>query len=326
MSQIDLIKLLSDGEFHAGSEVGEILGVTRAAIWKQMQKLQDFGLEVESIKGKGYRLKNSLNLLDEKKIKAGMKQSEHLLSGLDIHDVVSSTNDLILKAAESNQAQSGHICLAEYQEAGRGRRGRQWVSPFASNIYMSLLWRFSGGASSLEGLSLAVGLAVVKALTDVGISGACLKWPNDILVNDKKICGVLIEMTGDASGSCSVVIGVGVNVRMPEQATEQIDQPWTDIVSSLNTTEVDRNEITARILDHVLAITKDFSLHGFEPLHEEWNSYDGYAGESIKLLMGDSEIFGIGRGVGPDGGIRIELEDGSLEVYKGGEISLRRHQ
>lgn len=326
MSQIDLIKLLSDGEFHAGSEVGEILGVTRAAIWKQVQKLQDFGLEVESIRGKGYRLKQPLNLLDAKEIKSQMQRSPHLLSALETHDLVSSTNDLILNIADSKEAQSGHVCLAEYQEAGRGRRGRQWVSPFASNIYLSMLWRFAGGAAALEGLSLAVGLAVVKGLKEMGVSEAHLKWPNDILVSGKKICGVLIEMTGDASGSCSVVIGIGINVQMPKEATAQIDQPWTDISSSLGRELVDRNEITARILDHVLELTHSFSQHGFGPLYEEWNSHDGYHGESIKLIMGDTEIYGIGRGVGPDGGIKIETPDGKVEVYKGGEISLRLHQ
>ena len=324
MSQEKLIQLLSDGQFHTGSEVGELLGVTRAAIWKQIQKLDDLGLEAESIKGKGYRLKNKIDLLSRDKILSRLGSLSADVDDIEVHSVVGSTNDLLLAAA-SQKRESGLICLAEFQNSGRGRRGKTWVSPYGGNIYMSLLWRFSGGASALEGLSLVVGLAIARALESEGLPRSSLKWPNDVHVDGKKICGVLIEMAGDMTGPCSVVIGIGVNVHMPKTSGSEIDQPWTDLSSELNEA-VDRNAVVGALIENLIPMLKGFEVKGFAGFRDDWMRYDGYRDQKINLIMGDKTVPGIERGIDSTGGLMVELESGKVEVFKGGEVSLRLSQ
>lgn len=202
-----LIKLLSDGQFYSGEYLGEQLQISRAAVWKKIRKLEDFGLVCHSVRGKGYRLEEGLQLLDAARL-AQIVDGElgsHNLE-IDLHAQVDSTNDLALDAARGTQS-SGYVCLAEQQLSGRGRLGRRWVSPFARNIYLSMLWRFPAGAGSLEGLSLAIGVAVARALEKSSLQGLSLKWPNDVLLNGEKLAGILLEMHGDSAGQCSVVRG-----------------------------------------------------------------------------------------------------------------------
>ena len=182
-----LIKLLADGEFHSGEAIGRHLGISRAAVWKQLQKLENFGLQVESIKGRGYRLLQVIELLDVGLIQNTLPLSAATqLSELEVFFQIDSTNAHAMKKIQMNQTNKGYVCLAEFQEQGRGRRGRQWHSPLGSNLSLSLVWEFEGGAAKLEGLSLAIGIAVVRALKRIELQGLGLKWPNDILLNGFK--------------------------------------------------------------------------------------------------------------------------------------------
>ena len=159
-----LLPLLADGEFHSGQDLAEAMGVSRTAVWKQVNRLvNDSVLAIESVKGKGYRIPGGIDLLDAAQVKAGLDARASALMGrLEILDTVDSTNAHLMRLAEQDGL-TGLVCTAEQQSAGRGRRGRQWVSPYASNLYLSLLWEFTQGAAALEGLSLAVGVAVAHA-------------------------------------------------------------------------------------------------------------------------------------------------------------------
>lgn len=317
----DLIPLLSDGEFHTGDELGKVLGVSRAAVWKQVQKLESKGLQVQSVKGKGYRLAYPLELLDPSLIRSHCSPAAlRLLSGLDVLTQTSSTNDVAMARIASG-CSSGFVCLAEQQTAGRGRRGRAWVSPFASNLYFSCVWEFYHGAAALEGLSLAVGVAVARSLRSLGVDLVALKWPNDVLVGGAKIAGILLEMTGDPAGRCQVVVGVGVNHIMQGAAAASIDQRWTRLEEHRQ--GISRNLLAATVISDVLLALETFQLSGFGSFREEWTKLDAYRGKPVVVRTGVNEILGVADGVDETGGLRLVDPEGAIQVMKGGEVSLR---
>lgn len=321
MFDIALLKLLADGKFHSGTDLGKALGMSRSAIWKQMKELQDYGVEVYSVRGRGYRLPQGLDLLDRQKIEGFLdEQVLTQLAAIELQTLTDSTNLMALR--NLNEYRHAALYLTEYQTAGRGRRGRTWVGTLASNLYFSLIWRFSKGAASLEGLSLMVGLSLVQGLAKHGVKSVDLKWPNDLLSRGRKLAGTLLEMQGDASGEISVVIGVGINVGMKEdKLTKEIDQPWIGL-NTLVDHPVDRNKLLASILNQLIANLSVFCDQGFTPFIDQWHHYHLYQDSYVKLLMGDKEIAGICRGVNDQGALLLE-RFGELESYHGGEISLR---
>ncbi|MGA7800139.1 MAG: biotin--[acetyl-CoA-carboxylase] ligase, partial [Gammaproteobacteria bacterium] len=209
----------------------------------------------------------------------------------------------------------------ECQRAGRGRRGRSWVSPFASNIYLSLLWRFPSSPAALSGLSLAAGIGVLRALRELGLDDAGLKWPNDILCRGRKVAGVLLDMAGESGGPSHVVVGVGVNVGMPSGAALCIDQPWTDL-TRLAGGEVSRNRLAGRLIEHLLEVMAIFEHAGFEAFMDEWQRYDLVAGREVQLLLPDGVIFGKANGIDPSGALLVRT-GGEARRFASGEVSLR---
>lgn len=323
MSQLELTALdrllpcLADGDFHSGAELGQLLGVSRTAVWKQLQKLDVYGLAVESVKGKGYRLERPLDLLSVADIRAGLGAGIAGRLSLNYHVCTDSTNSRAMAAAQDDA--HGQVYVAEQQTSGRGRRGRAWISPFAANLYLSLVWRFAGGAAAISGLSLAVGVACARALARCGLQGLSLKWPNDLLLEGRKLGGILLEMTGDAAGPCQVIVGVGVNVAMPPQASA-IDQPWTDLAQA--GLRVRRSELVALLLNELVALLDDFAGRGFAGVRAEWEAMDAFRGQPVALLAGSAERRGIARGVDDSGALLLETDRG-LEAVHGGELSLR---
>lgn len=313
-----LLSLLADGNFHSGSDIGSVIGVSRTAVWKHLQKLADMGLSVETVKGKGYRLEGGIELLSAEAISSGLAiDSVHQVSAIDVLMQTDSTNDVAMSHALSG-GNKGYVCLAEYQQSGRGRRGRQWVSPFGHNIYLSLVWEFAGGASQLEGLSLAVGVVIADVLKKLGMEDISLKWPNDILMQQRKLGGVLLEMSGDPAGMCQVVIGIGLNVRMSQDMG--IDQPWASIVQQLPA--VSRNDLVARLLNGLVAMLEEFSTHGFAPFKARWQSLDAYRGKQVQVISGATVLDGVANGVFDSGALCI-LHEGQEKAIYGGEVSLR---
>lgn len=310
-----LITLLSDGQFHSGEQLGEQLGISRAAVGKHMAVLKELGLDLFSLTGKGYRLAVPMALYDQAQLQA-------LAPMAPVHcfPVIDSTNQYLLERV--NQLQSGESCLAECQTAGRGRRGKPWVSPFGCQLILSMYWRLEQGMAAAMGLSLAVGVAVVQALESLGYPGVELKWPNDLYYQGRKLAGILVEMSGSAGASCNLVIGVGLNLAMPAREGERIDQAWSEL-RHIQPELVDRNLLAARMLGHLQQAMLTFEQQGLSHFVDDWNRLDHFAGRPVRLLMGEQEIRGIARGIDDRGALRLETSEG-IKFYLGGEISLRR--
>jgi BirA family biotin operon repressor/biotin-[acetyl-CoA-carboxylase] ligase len=318
--QSKILQVLKDGEFHSGESLGERLGVSRTAVWKQLQKLEAIGLQLESVKGTGYRVPAGFELLDEQHIRDQVSIPLQLAQ-LEIFQSIDSTNKYLRERADKADYVRS-VVLAESQLSGRGRRGKTWVSPFAANIYLSTLWDFEGGAEALGGLSLAVGVAVRRALLQVGLENVQLKWPNDIYVGQKKLGGILLEMLGDPAGHCSVVVGVGINVSMPIEAGEEIDQDWTDINSQLNM-PVSRNALAAALISHLLVLLDSFQATGFGPYRDEWQSADAFKGQQATVTTVRDSTSGTVIGVDNGGALEMQLASGKVQRFIGGELSLR---
>jgi BirA family biotin operon repressor/biotin-[acetyl-CoA-carboxylase] ligase len=315
-----LISLLVDGHFHSGEELGKSLGISRAAVWKLVKGIEPMGLEVHAVSGKGYRLAKPLELLDDEAIIGQLDEiSRPLLTRIELLQVVDSTNAFLVQNA-LNGSPGGVACFAEYQERGRGRRGRQWTSPYGSNIYLSLLWRFQEGAGRLGGLSLAVAVAVMRALVECGLRSAGVKWPNDILVNNRKLAGILLEVAGESNGPCYAVIGLGVNFDMPEMAADTIEQPWTDLRSS--GVSLGRNVVAGRILHHLLLAIPQYLQSGLDAFREEWRRWDLMTDQSVVILQGEEKRYGVARGIDTRGLLLLENEEG-IKRFSSGEVSLR---
>lgn len=315
-----ILELMSDGEFHSGKALGELLGVSRTAVWKHLQKLDDFGIQLESVKGKGYRLPGGLELLDADRIRTGLSsEAGSFLSHLDVFQSIDSTNAHAMNRAAEPDAH-GYVCMAEHQTSGRGRRGRAWVSPFGQSLYFSVVVEFAGGAAALEGLSLAVGVALVRAAEKLGVDGVGLKWPNDVLWQGRKLAGVLLEMTGDPAGACKVVVGVGLNVSLSERASEAIDQPWVGMSDLLP--GVSRNHLAAEVLNQLLPILSRFDRDGFSAYRQEWQASHVHTGKQVSLTTVSEKIDGQVLGVSDTGALLLSV-DGRVEEFNGGEITLR---
>ena len=311
-----LLTLLADGQFHSGSDLAKCCGVTRAAIWKHIKSLADLGIQINSIRGRGYRIPGGLDLLDAQSLNQHFASSD--LTPTLLSTTESTNRDVQRLIAEGVKYP---LVVSEYQTGGKGRRGRTWVSPYAANLYFSLGWPFSGGVAALEGLSLAVGLAVHDALRSLGVEGVSLKWPNDILLDGRKLAGILIEIGGDLSGDCAAVIGIGLNVNMPVDSASAIDQPWADL-SELRAKAVSRTNILSAVVTQLIEMLSEFELNGFTPMVDRWQAANAYQNEVVKLLIGDREVLGTCSGVDASGALRL-LTDSGEQIFQGGEVSLR---
>lgn len=324
VSAQSLLQVLADGKYHSGTDLGVRFGVSRAAIGKVIHKIeQSNSLSIFAVKGKGYRLEQPLDLLDESIIRQQLsKQTSEQLSQLELFFDIDSTNQY-LNNKSIDGAASGYIVLAEQQTKGVGRRGKSWISPFASNLYLSLLWRFQCGASQLGCLSLYIAVAIVRALKKAGANDIVVKWPNDIYWQDKKLAGILLEMRGELSGPSAVVIGVGLNISMPSSNTEakEIDQPWINLETILGKS-VKRNEFTALVIDALFDVLNDIPEKE-NKLLAEWQEMDMLKNQNIEVSFADKIISGVGVGINQDGALLVRCAGKDI-VCHSGEVSIRR--
>ncbi len=317
-----LLRLLSDGHFYSGTELGSALGCSRASVWKMIRGLECAGVEIFHVRGKGYRLAHAVELLNEDAISLAMPtRTRRDLSRLDVLFNTDSTNSYLL-ANSLGEAEIARACLAELQSLGRGRRGRRWVSPFGGNLYLSLRWRFQRGTAQLGALSLAVGVAVINALYSTGVEGLGLKWPNDIYLQNRKLAGVLLEISGESSGPCEVVIGVGINVCSIGSAQRAIDQPWSDIESCIGK-RVLRNQLAGRLLSELIDAARLYDECGWEAFREDWMAMDIFSGKEVVLQTFSGEKMGLAQGVDDNGSLVIVSDDGNKQLFHSGEVSLR---
>jgi BirA family biotin operon repressor/biotin-[acetyl-CoA-carboxylase] ligase len=304
--------------------LGKALGVSRTAVWKQLQALESMGLQLKSVKGKGYKIPENFELLDSDQIFNDLNhQIKGQLNGLHIYQSLDSTNKAANQLVEVQaDTASGAVILSEYQTMGRGRRGKNWVSPFAANLYLSMVWDFDQGASALQGLSLAIGVAVSRALKQLQVGGVQLKWPNDIYIDKKKLGGILLEMVGDPAGQCTVIIGIGINHSMPEQSGENIDQAWTDL-AAVATQAISRNRLAAYIINHCFDILSDYQQKGFACYQQEWQEIDAFQGAQAVVSTVNQSTVGMPMGVDEFGALKMKLANGEVKTFIGGELSLR---
>lgn len=320
--QKKMLELMSDGKFHSGNEIAKKLGTNRSMVWGQMKGLSRMGVDVSAVRGHGYRIQSSFELLDQETIESGLSDwGRENLSKLEIYPEITSTNNHLMENAANFD--SGTVCLAEFQSAGRGRSGRKWISPFAANIYFSVLWHYQKGASSIGGLSLAIGVAILRALRVYCTTGLGLKWPNDILYHDQKLAGILIEVSGDSHGPCDVVTGIGLNWQMPNHLCHSIDQKWTDLKKVLGAACPKRNHLVSRLLNEILPVLASYDKTGLTPYLEEWRGSDCMANRKASLYWGDHRIIGRIQGIDNQGMIIVETEDGKKKHCASGEISFK---
>lgn len=320
MEANQIIKILADGKFHSGEALGQILGVSRAAIWKQIGQLEELGLQVSSVRGKGYRLSQPIDLLSMEIIEQHLSsKAANCFPRLDLQSVVGSTNDALKNHGADGKG--AMVCLAEMQTAGRGRRGRQWVSPYGSNIYMSLVWEFNEIGGALDGLSLCVGITVAETLRHLGCAGVALKWPNDLLFGGRKLGGILLELEGELTGTTRVVIGIGINVVMNRAQGQEIDQDWVS-AQEICDKPISRNQLVAELLNRLAESLPAFEVQGFSGFWERWQALDALIGLPVRLLMGNRVVEGVSQGVSEQGELLI-LSGEAVSAYRAGEISLR---
>jgi BirA family biotin operon repressor/biotin-[acetyl-CoA-carboxylase] ligase len=317
LKMLNLLKLLGDGRFHSGQDLGDGLGISRSAVWKQLQQMEaEFNIKVHKVRGRGYRLEAPISFLDADEITTAMAAG--ISWPVIVRDSVGSTNAAAVTLV-GEQMPAPFIVLAERQTAGRGRRGRKWVSPFGENIYYSLTLRIDGGMRQIEGLSLLVGLAVLKTLRAVGVQQAGLKWPNDVLVGQRKIAGILLELIGDPADVCHVIIGVGINVNMT--AASEVDQLWTSVRLETGM-QSSRNRLVAELSNNIQIYLTEHQASGFGAFRAEWESNHLWQGRNVDLLTGADAVQGTVLGIDPRGALRLQV--GSEEkVFSGGELSLR---
>ncbi len=310
---LTLISILADGEFHSGEQLGERLGMSRAAINKHIQTLRDWGVDVFTVPGKGYSLPEPIQLLSQDFISSQINQGQ-----VAVLPVIDSTNQYLLDRIGT--LQSGDACVAEYQQAGRGRRGRKWFSPFGANLYLSMYWRLEQGPAAAFGLSLVIGIVMAEVLRDLGASQVRVKWPNDLYLQDRKLAGILVELTGKTGDAAQIVIGAGINLAMRKVESDVINQGWINLQEA--GIAIDRNTLAARLINELRAALELFEQEGLTPYLSRWEKLDNFINRPVKLIIGDKEIVGISRGIDTQGALLLE-QNGATKAWMGGEISLR---
>lgn len=319
---IHLLELLSDGRFHSGTQLSNALSVTRAAIWKKINALKRSGIDIYAVKGKGYRLSHTLELLQQEEIRTALPASvqRHLRYLTVLHEI-DSTNSYLLSLINHENFHS-HAVLAEFQSAGRGRRASHWVSPFAAGLCLSFAWHYPGPVESISLVSLATGVAVMRALQSLAIEDAGLKWPNDIYWNGRKLGGILVEMRMESAGPCNVVVGVGLNYSIPAGPAQLIDHPWVDIVTIKNSYP-SRNQLAARLITEIAHMLVKLETHPANDIITSWRQYDCMHGKEANLILPDRQLHGRVKGIDDDGALLFAVGNSAPRRFHAGEISLR---
>jgi BirA family biotin operon repressor/biotin-[acetyl-CoA-carboxylase] ligase len=312
---LPLVDALADGAWHSGEDLGAGAGLTRAGLAKRIDRLREWGLVVEARQGLGYRFAAPIERLDAARLQALAPSGVRV----SVETQLDSTNRALMDADAGDDPQA---LLAEFQSAGRGRRGREWRSPFAANLYLSLAWTFPAWPPQLPALSLAAGVACVRALRAIGVV-AQLKWPNDLQVQGRKLGGILIEHRGESAGSCRVVVGIGINVAMRQEQGGGIDQPWTalDRLDRTAPAAVSRNALAAGLIAELVSMLKEYSAAGFESCRRDWEAHDALRDREV-MVLADPAYSGIARGIDAQGALIVEMASGRRSVHAG-EVSLR---
>lgn len=321
-----LLGALAGGEVRSGSALAASLGLSRAAVWKQVRRLRELGLDIHAVAGHGYRLAHPLDLLDRSRIMSGLAAAARLAcESLEVAGVISSTSAALV-AAPAPAAGSWRCLLAEYQTAGRGRRGRRWLSPYGGGLCLSLAWSFAAAPRDLPALSLAAGVAACRTLAVVGAGPVQLKWPNDVLLGGAKLAGILVDVDGDARGPLRAVVGLGLNLVVPAGLRQDVVDDGGMAPVELDPAVVaamgGRNALAAALIGSMHGVLAGFAVDGFAPLAEEWRRHDYLCGRPVTITTGAARIAGIAAGIAADGALLVEGPEGIGAVYAG-DVTLR---
>lgn len=321
---MQMLDILADGAWHSGEELADAEGISRAAVWQRMQSIRELGLEVFAVRGRGYRLREPLDRLDETVISTALASHSQAMDVV-IHQRTDSTNSQLMAA---DRLPTPRAMLAEYQEAGRGRRGRNWQQPYASGLSLSLGWDGDAEAGLLGLLPMAAGLAIVEAFTELGCTDLALKWPNDIYARGNKLGGVLIEHRGELAGLARTVIGVGLNVRLPDDylladgvRPACLDEVWP--AGPAGSALPSRSTLAAVVIQALLS-ARDWVARGHEQdIVTRWRQHDLLAGQQVQVISGEQRSTGVYAGVADDGALLLDTGDGQPQVWHAGDVSLR---
>lgn len=332
MQSSQLLAALAGGETLSGARLAEETGVTRAAIWKQIEALRARGVPIEAPGAAGYRLPWPLQMLDAERIRAALPAPlARSLGGIEVHWELDSTSSELQR--RGHDARDLSVVLAETQTAGRGRRGRSWLSPPGLNLYLSCLKKFDQGFAGLGGLSLAIGVMVLRALERLNIEGAGLKWPNDILAAKKgaagkahggKLAGILVELGGEYQGPCAAVIGIGLNLRLTPALHEQAGQPACDLATLAGGTPPDRNQVAAMVIAALADGLREFERDGFASFMTDYVRHDLLLDRPLRLSGALGTFDGIGAGVDARGALQLRMADGSVRTIDSADVTVRR--
>ena len=328
MQPLQLLALLAPGQPVSGAGLALQAGVTRAAIWKQVEALRARGVPIEANGAAGYQLPWPLQMLDAEQVRAALPADlARSLGALEVHGELDSTSSELQRRGLA--AGDLSVVLAETQTAGRGRRGRAWLSPPGLNLYLSCLKRFDGGFAALSGLSLAIGVIVLRALKDLGMAGAGLKWPNDVLAmqgeaGTGKLAGILVELSGEYQGPCAAIIGIGLNLRLTPALREQTGQPACDLATLAGGTPPDRNRVAAALIAALVEGLRQFERHGFAAFVADYAQGDLLRDQPLLLSGSLGEFDGVGAGVDERGALQVRLADGSLRRVDSADVTVRR--
>ena len=313
--------MLGDGQVRSGRQLADVLGVSRTSVWNQIKILKSLGLPIQAVPGQGYCLAQRVDTLDEEQTLAHLPdRMRRRIGSVDWFDRVDSTSDHLLRHL-TGATDRVAICIAESQSAGRGRRGRSWVSPFGCNIYFSVAYPFAAGVSGLIGLTPALGVALARTLTGMGVAGIRVKWPNDLLLEQRKAAGILVDIRGDAAGPCWAIVGIGVNLAMPGAAGRTVDQPWANIAPRL-APGVTRTECLGRLLSSVLCGLETIETRGPDSYLVDWPRFDALRGKTVMVDGHGEAITGVAEGIAGNGMLRVVTQAGERLVMAG-EVSVR---
>jgi len=320
-----IIDVLADGKFHSGEILANQFKVSRVSIWNAISEAEQFGIEIHSVRGKGYKLTHAVELLDESSIKRAIGEQANFFN-IEVMDITTSTNSVMMQRASEGLPHAS--CIAtNIQTAGKGRRGRKWVSELGENLTFSFLWRFNQGAAMLSGLSLVVGIALIRTFKQLGINQALLKWPNDVLIFHekayKKLAGILIELQGDMDGQSLAVIGIGINLNISKKQIKKIDQPAIDL-QTITQESMNPNNLIALIIKELARVLSEFELNGFSSLKEEWVMSHAFHEKVISITKGDGQnLIGKVIDISAEGSLILQTNQGQLN-FSSGEVVLNK--
>jgi BirA family biotin operon repressor/biotin-[acetyl-CoA-carboxylase] ligase len=317
---------LADGEFHSGESLAEFLGVSRSAVWKAVRSLRDLGATLHAVRNRGYRLGRSSEPLASAQILEKLSdQVRERVRNLEVVWSIGSTNTALLSRPNPPSGLS-EVMLAEYQTAGRGRRGRSWLAPPGGSICLSLSWTFAEVPEDLGALGLVIGVCELRALRHAGLAHARLKWPNDVLVDDRKLGGILIELRAEADGPAYVVIGIGVNVVLGDGLLAKVAEtgiPATDLVTA-GVVCPSRNAMAGLIVEYCVRGLLEFEHGGLRPFINDWREADALRGRMVDVRGAGGEVaLGLARGVDLHGALLVETAEGGLRKFISGDVSVR---